>query len=68
MKSFSIAEIVSYDKSGFDGAKTLPAVCRDISLKQTGTQYCYRAGTDGAWGQVYTFTTDDPQSEVVTFA
>lgn len=77
-----ITEKSAYERAGFAGAKTFAADCRDISLKKTGawhyeatavnllpgTQYCYRVGADGAWSEVNSFTTVDPESESVTFA
>ena len=72
----------TYRKSGFDQGLAFSAQCKDVSLDGEGvwhyeataaglkpkTAYCYRVGSNDAWSDVHTFTTDDAASRSVTFA
>lgn len=71
-----------YDRTGFETAVELAAVCHDISLDGSGawhyevtatglasaTTYVYRVGNADGWSAVHSFTTDDSAADTLTFA
>ncbi len=73
---------IDHDKTGFDGCMEIAAACKDVSLDgsgvwhyeataaglEPGTAYVYRVGSESAWSESHTFTTDDPDAQTLTFA
>ena len=77
-----VAAQAQYQKTGFEGAVSFPAGCRDISLDgsgawhyeatatglEPGTAYVYRAGSGEDWSETASFTTAQPGADSLTFA